>query len=133
MLSAITMLTAAVIFSSLVALRTMVSNIAPFCFSDLYVLLYSNNYCAIYCDKSISPHAVTEPCGILPYIALGVTEGVDTLSVPAFDDGVSEPIDVAFPIGYSIEPLVQVCKCIITTNNLYKYVAIGGNKRILYI
>ena len=45
MLSAITMLTAAVIFSSLVVLRTMVSNIAHF--SDLYVLLYSNNYCAI--------------------------------------------------------------------------------------
>lgn len=37
----------------------------------------------------------------LPYLTLGVTPGVDTLTVPAIDDGASSaiPIPTGFPIG----------------------------------
>ena len=49
-----------------------------------------------------------EPCGVLPYISLGETEGVQTLSVPPADDDVSEAIQMEFPIGFSIETQIQV-------------------------
>ena len=44
----------------------------------------------------------------LPYIILGETEGVTTMSVPAVDDGVSEPINVSIPFGSQIESTVYV-------------------------
>ena len=46
---------------------------------------------------------------VLPYITLGVTEGVTTQSVPPQDDGVSLPIDVNFPFGSQIQSTVYVC------------------------
>ena len=45
---------------------------------------------------------------VLPYIALGVTEGVDTQSVPRQDDGVSLPINVQFPFGSQYRSTVYV-------------------------
>ena len=47
---------------------------------------------------------------VLPYITLGVTEGVTTLSVPVALDGVSLPIIyVDFPFGAQIQSTVYVC------------------------
>ena len=53
----------------------------------------------------------TEPCGILPYIEMGETEGVSTFSLPMTDDTLSQPIsiDVIFPMGNYIESHVHVC------------------------
>ena len=45
----------------------------------------------------------------VPYITLGVTEGVTTQSVPPLDDGVSLSIDVNFPFGAQIQSTVYVC------------------------
>ena len=44
---------------------------------------------------------------VLPYITLGVTEGVDTNSV-SFDEYVSQLISVEFPLGLQVQSTVQV-------------------------
>ena len=44
----------------------------------------------------------------MPYIALGETEGVQTDAVPNVDDGLSLPIDVAFPMGTRIHSTIYV-------------------------
>ena len=44
----------------------------------------------------------------MPYIALGETEGVQTDAVPNVDDGLSLPIDVAFPMGSRIHSTIYV-------------------------
>ena len=83
------------------------------CCSDI-LDIGCTDYCGWFSSSSLCIYTLNyspekHPCGILPYIVVGVTEGVDTFSVPAFDDGVSEPVEVAFPIGQSIKPFVQVC------------------------
>lgn len=45
---------------------------------------------------------------ILQYIELNSTESVETQSVPAFDDGLSAPINVTFPFGDEILSTVYV-------------------------
>ena len=47
-------------------------------------------------------------CGILEYIPFGTTRRVQTVSLPARDDALSDAIDVTFPIGNRIESQVQV-------------------------
>ena len=46
----------------------------------------------------------------LPYVTLGMTEGVDTLSVPSEDDAVSAAVMVpmGFPFGNSTHTTVYV-------------------------
>ena len=44
---------------------------------------------------------------VLPYITLGVTEGVDTNSV-SFDGYFSQLISVEFPLGLQVQSAVQV-------------------------
>lgn len=45
---------------------------------------------------------------VIPYITLGVTQGVITQSVPSFDDGTSSPIFVPFPLGSQFQSTVYV-------------------------
>ena len=44
---------------------------------------------------------------VLPYITLGVTEGVDTNSV-SFAEYVSQLISVEFPLGLQVQSTIQV-------------------------
>ena len=53
--------------------------------------------------------SVTTVDTVLPYITLGVTEGVTTQSVPPQDDGVSLSIDVNFPFGSQNQSTVYIC------------------------
>ena len=45
---------------------------------------------------------------VIPYITLGVTDGVVTQSVPSFDDGTSLQISVLFPLGNQFQSTVYV-------------------------
>ena len=45
---------------------------------------------------------------VIPYITLGVTDGVVTQSVPSFNDGTSSPISVLFPLGNQFQSIVYV-------------------------
>ena len=45
---------------------------------------------------------------VLPYIELGITEEVETYSLPTEDDYVSEAINVKFPFGRSYLSAVYV-------------------------
>ena len=47
-------------------------------------------------------------CGVLEYITLGNTAGVQTVSLPDVDDGLSDTVSVTFPMGGDIESQVQV-------------------------
>ena len=43
------------------------------------------------------------------YLSLGVTQDVETQSVPRIDDGVSAPIFTEFPLGLLQETTIYVC------------------------
>ena len=58
-------------------------------------------------------HAETLVDVIIPYIDLGVTEGVVTQSVPNYDDGTLSPIYVSFPLGSQLQSTVYVCNVVI--------------------
>ena len=127
MLSVIIMVTVAVTFLTLDVQSTMVSDHLAYKIVNVFSARAS-----IVDNNNMFFTTATTACGVLPYIALGATAGVETLSVPARDDSISEAIDADFPIGYSIEPFVYVCAhpfeaC--ENDNM----PTGGNKRILYI
>ena len=53
--------------------------------------------------------SVCFPVGqVIPYITFGETEGVFTQAVPDFDDGISAPINISFPLGSHVESTVYV-------------------------
>ena len=52
-------------------------------------------------------HTVTQ---VIPYITFGETQGVVTQAVPDFDDGISAPIFVSFPLGSHNQSTVYVSK-----------------------
>ena len=55
-----------------------------------------------------STYSATSVNIVLPYITLGVTEGVLTQTVPTALDGVSLPINTQFPLGSHNESTVYV-------------------------
>ena len=59
-------------------------------------------------DYVITFLADVEVCGVLEYITLGNTAGVQTVSLPAVDDGLSDTVSVTFPMGGVTESQVQV-------------------------
>ena len=69
---------------------------------------YVNYQCN--CFGYILPHmtAATEADRGQPYVNLGETVGVETHVVPAYDDGISEPIHVQFPFGHQLQSTVYV-------------------------
>ena len=54
---------------------------------------------------------------VLPYIILGITEGVGKKLVPQELDGLSSPINITFPFGAQIETNVYVRILGVLSNN----------------
>ncbi len=53
-----------------------------------------------------------EDVSYLPFLPLGTTTGIETISVPPFDDGSSSaiPITIPFPVGVTQHTVVYVRK-----------------------
>ena len=98
MKSATTSMIAVMISLKLAALRTMVNT-----HTNTVLSLIMATYISICAAASVS----VSP---MPYITLGTTTGVATLSVPSYDDGVSARIrvPVGFPFGNSTHTRVYV-------------------------
>jgi hypothetical protein len=77
------------------------------CFCDATCYKY-DDCCSDIADIGCLPNSDVGVCGVLEYITLGNTAGVQTVSLPDVDDGLSDTVSVTFPMGGDIESQVQV-------------------------
>ena len=70
------------------------------------IVSYSTFYKQHYFEIVSSPDTLVGT--VIPYIQLGVTEGVATHTVPESDDGTSSPIYVSFPLGSQLQSTIYV-------------------------
>ena len=70
------------------------------------IVSYSTFYKQHYFEIVSSPDMLVGT--VIPYIQLGVTEGVATHTVPESDDGTSSPIYVSFPLGSQLQSTIYV-------------------------